>query len=141
MNKFFKISLALVLSSSSLFAQTKTDYKFAFGSGKKAKGYTKVLPSDAYSAAKGYGFDFDSKVVEGDRGGKDKVKGDLIKSDKPFYFSVAVPEGNYKITVTIGDSKESSESTVKAESRRLMLENVKTAAGKYVTKTFIVNVK
>jgi len=141
MNKFFKVSLAIVLSSSSLFGQTKTDYKFAFGSGKKNKAYTKVLPSDAYSKEKGYGFDFDSKVVEGDRGGKDKVKGDLIKSDKPFYFSVSVPEGNYKITVDLGDSKEAAESTVKAESRRLMLENVKTTAGKYITKTFIVNVK
>jgi lysophospholipase L1-like esterase len=141
MNTIYKITFALLLLTSSLFAQTKTDYNFAFGSGKKAKGYTKVLPSDAYSKEKGYGFDFDSKVVEGDRGGKDKVKGDLIKSDKPFYFSIAVPEGNYKITVTLGDSKEAAESTIKAESRRLMLENVKTEAGKYITKTFIVNVK
>ncbi|RYF11717.1 MAG: rhamnogalacturonan acetylesterase, partial [Flavobacteriales bacterium] len=91
LNNIFKITFALLLTSSSIFSQTKTDYKFAFGSGKKNKAYTRVLPSDAYSKEKGYGFDFDSKVVEGDRGGKDKVKGDLIKSDKPFYFSVAVP--------------------------------------------------
>lgn len=143
MRKFeiFKLTVAFLLCSGSLVAQNKTSYKFDFGSGKAAKGYTKVLPTDTYTKEKGYGFDFDSKVVAVDRGGKDLLKGDLVKSDSPFYFSVAVPEGNYKITVTLGDAKEAAESTVKAESRRLMLENIKTTAGKFVTKTFIVNVK
>jgi hypothetical protein len=139
--KFFTLIFTALVISGNLLAQNKTAYKFDFGSGKVAKGYTKVLPGDVYSAANGYGFDFDSKVIAIDRGGKDLLKDDLVKSDLPFYFSVAVPEGNYKITVTMGDAKEASLSTIKAESRRLMLENVKTDAGKYVTKTFIVNVK
>jgi lysophospholipase L1-like esterase len=137
----FKLTIALALISSAVFAQIKTDYKFDFGSGKAEKGYTKVLPNDTYTAAKGFGFDFDSKVIAVDNGGKDLLKGDLVKSDLPFYFSVNVPEGNYKITLTIGDAKEAAESTVKAESRRLMLENIKTKAGKFITKSFIVNVK
>lgn len=65
----------------------------------------------------------------------------MVKSSKPFYFSVSVPEGNYKIKVTLGDPKAEMLTTVKAESRRLMLENVKTTAGQSLTKTFIVNVK
>ena len=137
----FKFTLIITLISSAVFAQIKTDYKFDFGSGKAEKGFTKVLPNDAYTAAKGFGFDFDSKVIAVDHGGKDLLKGDLVKSDLPFYFSVNVPEGNYKITLTMGDAKEAAESTVKAESRRLMLENVKTTAGKFITKSFIVNVK
>lgn len=139
--KFFILIFTSLVISGNLFAQTKTTYKFDFGSGKAAKGYTEVLPNDVYSAAKGYGFDFDSKVIEVDNGGKDLLTNGLVKSDLPFYFSIAVPEGNYKITVTMGDAKAPSLSTIKAESRRLMLENVKTDAGKYSTKTFIVNVK
>jgi lysophospholipase L1-like esterase len=52
-----------------------------------------------------------------------------------------VPEGNYKVTVTFGDYKEPTATTVKAELRRLMLEKVETKAGEFITKSFIVNVR
>ena len=139
--KFIKPFVFLGLITSLAQAQEKNIYKFDFGSGKAAKGYTKVLPADVYSKEKGYGFDFDSKVEGVDYGGKNFLTSDLVKSDNPFYFSVAVPEGNYKIIVTLGDPKGPALSTVKAESRRLMLEGVKTTTGQSLTKTFIVNVK
>jgi len=60
----------------------------------------------------------------------------------PFYFSVAVPEeGNYRVTVTLGDRDAESVTTVKAELRRLMLEHVRVPAGKFETRSFIVNVR
>jgi lysophospholipase L1-like esterase len=116
-------------------------YKFDFGTEKVAKGYTAVSPEEIYSLEKGYGFDFGTVPKAIDRGGIDSLQGDFITSDKPFYFSVKLPEGNYKITVTFGDLNEKTTSTIKAESRRLMLENVKTDAGKFRTDTFIVNIK
>ncbi len=64
-----------------------------------------------------------------------------MTSDKPFLFSVKVPEGNYDVTVTLGDPEGESVTTVKAESRRLMLEKVETAKGDYATRTFVVNVR
>ncbi|QBQ38577.1 rhamnogalacturonan acetylesterase [Pseudoduganella plicata] len=60
---------------------------------------------------------------------------------KPFFFSVAVPEGNHAVTVRFGDALKPSTTTVKAELRRLMLENVPAAAGAMVTRTFIVNTR
>ena len=42
------------------------------------------------------------------------------------YFSVAVPDGNYKVTVTLGSKKRKAETVVRAESRRLMVEGVST---------------
>ena len=63
-------------------------------------------------------------------------------ANPPFYFSVRVPEeGNYKVTVQLGDPAAASVTTVKAELRRLMLERVRTAPGEYVTRSFIVNVR
>jgi len=53
-----------------------------------------------------------------------------------FLFSAAVPEGNYRVTVRIG-----GHATVKAESRRLMLRDVATKPGQYVTASFIANVR
>jgi lysophospholipase L1-like esterase len=63
-------------------------------------------------------------------------------AESPFYFSVKVPEeGNYKVTVTFGSATAPSVTTVKAELRRLMVEKVVTEAGKFETRSFIVNVR
>jgi lysophospholipase L1-like esterase len=110
----------------------KTMYRFEFGEGPAADGYTLVTPGTAYSAEKDYGFDFGSKVTAIGRG---------ITSNKPFYFSVALPEGNYNVTITFGDPNGESTNTVKAESRRLMLEKVQTERGKFETRTFTVNIR
>lgn len=60
----------------------------------------------------------------------------------PFYFSVRVPEeGNYRVTVTLGDPETASVTTVRAELRRLMIEKVATKPGQFETRTFIVNVR
>lgn len=60
-------------------------------------------------------------------------------SDKPFYFSVPVSDGNYKVTVTLGAKKRATQTVVRAESRRLMVENCVTKKGKFSTYSFIVN--
>ena len=107
-------------------AQTPaTTFKFDFSSEKPAPGYTEVLPATTYTDELGYGFEPGSSVTA-----------------PPFYFSVKVPEeGNYKVTVTFGDRQAESITTVKAELRRLMVEKVRTARGKFETRTFIVNVR
>jgi len=60
-------------------------------------------------------------------------------SDKPFYFSVPVKDGNYKVTVTLGAKKRDAQTVVRAESRRLMVENSTTPKGQFETYSFIVN--
>ena len=60
-------------------------------------------------------------------------------SEKPFYFSVPVEDGNYKVTVTLGNKKKAAQTVVRAESRRLMVENSVTKKGKFETYSFIVN--
>jgi lysophospholipase L1-like esterase len=59
----------------------------------------------------------------------------------PAAFARKLPEGNYRVTVTFGRDDAASETTVKAESRRLMLEHVRAGAGESVTRWFIVNVR
>ena len=43
--------------------------------------------------------------------------------------------------MTFGDKSDATTTTVKAELRRLMLEKVETAKGKFATESFIVNVR
>lgn len=116
------------------FAATpKTNFKFSFGSAAPADGVTQILPTTAYTKELGYGFESGTvPVAVGDH---------ALGANAPFYFSVAEPEGNYKVTVTFGSDQAASDNTVKAELRRLMLEKIHTAAGQSVTRSFIVNVR
>ena len=114
--------------------------KFDFGPGKVKDGYRQVLPTTLYTKETGYGFEPGAQLTCEDRGG-DALRGDFCTSAAPFYFSVALPEGNYDVTVTFGERSGESVNTVKAELRRLMLEEVRTARGRFETRTFTVNVR
>jgi lysophospholipase L1-like esterase len=56
-------------------------------------------------------------------------------------FAVAVPEGNHRVTLTFGGGARASRTSVKAEGRRLMLEDVQTRPRRSVERSFIVNVR
>jgi lysophospholipase L1-like esterase len=107
---------------------------FEFGTGKAGVGITVVAPETPYTRERGYGFEEGAASVRAEK--------DHVTSDGPFTFSVAVPEGNYRVTVVLGgDPRVESVTTVKAEVRRLMLERVRTAPGRTAKRTFTVNVR
>lgn len=101
-------------------------YKFDLTGAKTPKdGYTAISTSNVYSKDAGYGYDFT------------EIGG--TNPDKPFFFSVDVPDGNYKVTVTLGNDKDASNTTIKGEARRLYANNVETKKGENKEVTFIVN--
>lgn len=137
---FFATALQAFLTHA-LAADPAMALRFDFGAGAIASGFTPVTNSDVFSVERGFGFDDDAVVRFTSGSSPDALKGDACVSEKPFVFHVAVPEGNYLVTVTLGDASGDSATTIKAESRRLMIENVVTAGGKFETRTFIVNVR
>ena len=84
---------------------------------------TKEQP--VYNETTGYGYDI--------------LPSPTKKSTHPFYFSVKVPDGNYKVRVVLGSKKRAATTTVRAEARRLMVENAQTRKGKTATYEFVVN--
>jgi lysophospholipase L1-like esterase len=117
-------------------------FRFDFGPGPVGDAMTRVLPEMIYSDAVGFGFEPGGAIAGVDRGGDDPVTGDFCTAQKPFFFSVAVPEeGNYRVTVTLGDRQAEAVTTIKAELRRLMVEKVRTAPGEFRRVTFIVNTR
>ena len=60
-------------------------------------------------------------------------------STKPFSFSVAVPDGNYRVTLTLGNKKKAGQTVVRAESRRHFFDVITTKKGKFETVSFVVN--
>jgi lysophospholipase L1-like esterase len=80
-----------------------------------------------YSKEQGYGYDLSTASS--------------TDSPAPFYFSVAVPEGNYRVTLTFGSDKTASDNTVRAESRQLLIEKLTTPPGEFITRSVCVNVR
>ncbi len=113
-------------------ASAQTTFKFDFGGGKGVPGAISIVPTNFYSAAIGYGFEPGADVA---------VENQAITSTHPFYFSVKLPEGNYKVWVLLGDKTAESTTTVKAELRRLMLEKIHVAAGTNESRWFVVNLR
>jgi lysophospholipase L1-like esterase len=107
---------------------------FVFGNSSKNKKSTLINNALVYSDAAGYGFDLNSASNV-------KINSNTFSVSKPTYFSVAVPEGNYQIEITMGSSEKSSNVTIKAESRRLMLHELSIKKGEKITQTFNVNVR
>ncbi|MES2240982.1 MAG: rhamnogalacturonan acetylesterase [Bacteroidota bacterium] len=129
-------NILLPLLCVSLFAnaQKKESTKeFYFGNKVKVKSGIVVTNSNEYSDAIGYGFDLETapNVVLNDKS---------LTAEKSIYFSVKLPEGNYKVEVVLGGDKAAN-TTIKAESRRLMLAEVKTKANETLSQNFVVNVR
>lgn len=124
----------------SLPAQTRS-FKFDFGEGEPAAGYTKVTPLTRYSPATGFGLDGQAVVTAQRTGRKTDPGEDYLSAGTPFYFSVKLPEGNYNINVLLGDKKGGSCTTIKAECRRLMIEKLETKKGQLATARFTVHVR
>ncbi|MCS0583178.1 rhamnogalacturonan acetylesterase [Massilia pinisoli] len=122
MNTILRAVFCAACATSAHAADTR---QFAFGPGKPPAGYTAVTTDTVYTSTRGYGLE----------------PGTAPDGAHPWYFSVDLPEGNYTVTLALGDDAAPARTTVKAELRRLMLENVDTAKGQTVTKTFTVNVR
>ena len=151
----FAVGCGLALGAAALSAQPRpedkplppplpvhAEFKFDFGPGRAAAGYTPVQADEAYSIEKGYGFDLGPKPVGVDFGGDDPSRDGIVTtSEAPFFFSVKVPEGNYRVTVVLGDAKGESDTTIRTEAGHIMAVGIATAAGKFTTRTFYANVR
>jgi lysophospholipase L1-like esterase len=85
-----------------------------------------------YGAADDYGFDLRPSP---------RISNAGCSAGEPFYVSVTEPEGNYLVTVTLGNAHSAAMTAVKAEARRLMVMPIATMPGQYVTRRFVVNIR
>ncbi|MEC3874791.1 rhamnogalacturonan acetylesterase [Chryseobacterium salviniae] len=135
-----KLIYFLMLFIGSLMFSQQTAFKFDFGGNRVEKGFIPITSTSKFNKNIGYGFMDISDLQYIDNNGS-ALTGDFITSKKPFYFSVAIPEGNYDIILNLGNTKGVSQTTVRVENRRLMLNHMKTKQGEVVEKTITVHVK
>lgn len=99
---------------------------FRFDGSKPDAGEHPVAPEQQYTEQNGYGFDLHTRPTH---------------DNQPFYFSVRVPEGNYRVSVEFGHAQLPGNNTLRAELRRLYVKDLNTAAGEFIQRDFIVNVR
>jgi len=117
--------LLLCLSAGALAAHAQ---QFVCG---KAHSDSVPLTANSFYTASAPGFDLNTVPEIGDKS---------CSSDKPFFFSIALPEGSYRVTVAVGADQPTT-TTVWAEARRLMLEKVSVKANASATRTLDVNIR
>ncbi|MFT4061249.1 MAG: GDSL-type esterase/lipase family protein [Edaphocola sp.] len=135
------MAATLIMSAADAQSKETIKWNFDFGQGKAEKNYIKVSPGDIYTDGKGYGFEDTPTITENSRTGKKAMSDGYITSAKPFRFSAKVPEGNYDVTVTLGDDDDVSDAAIRVENRRMMINRVQTAKGEHKTVTFTVHVR
>jgi len=91
-----------------------------------------VLTPHSLYADGGAGFDLKTAPA--------RITGGTCSSDQPFYFSIAATDGNYQVVLELG-GPQASRTTVRAESRRLMVDKLVLKAGHTKHVIFNVNVR
>ncbi|MEZ0452475.1 rhamnogalacturonan acetylesterase [Sphingobacterium thalpophilum] len=136
MKRFILTVGLFIISRSVAISAEQILREFTFGEGKTGTS-TVLKKAMPYADSRGYGFEF---LTERNVSIDQKRK--RLFSEKPFYFSVKLPEGNYRITVSYrGLQNGIYHSTVRSESRRLQIENQQVLPQESLEKAFIVHVK
>lgn len=99
---------------------------FRFDASEPGAGEHQVGPDQQYTEQSGYGFDLHTHPTN---------------DNQPFYFSVRVPEGNYRVSVEFGHAQLPGNNTLRAELRRLYVKDLNTTAGEFIQRDFIVNIR
>ncbi|WP_028374543.1 rhamnogalacturonan acetylesterase [Leeuwenhoekiella sp. MAR_2009_132] len=122
--------ILLGLTVNLLSSQEQDTFHFNFATENESLGES-VTAIQPYSEGSGYGFDLGTAYrVQATENG--------FTSTAPVYFSVQVPEGTYKVTATV--SGLDTETTLKAESKRLFIPQHKITTTDEVSLSFNVSV-
>jgi len=125
-----RIFLAFVAVSITAHAQPPSVALMKYACGPASRMFATLSPTSRFTVGTA-GFDLMASP---------EITGKSCTSDQPFFFSLPISEGNYRITVVLG-GPQSSITTVRAEGRRLMLEKIPTQPNASVTRSFDTNVR
>ena len=106
--------------------------RFQFGSGPVQPGFQSVTAGDVYTSARGCGFEPGLEVKTAPGG---------VLGSPSLYFTTDLPEGNWRVQVTLRGAPGGGIAAVKAELRRLMLGPVQLAEDETLEQSFIVNTR
>jgi hypothetical protein len=133
----------ITLTPTATLTPSPTGYKYDFGttSSPLAAGYTRVTETTGYSAGS-FGWTDISGLESRDRSAvADELNRDFVlHSSAARTFKVDLPNGNYSVSVTMGDNDYVHDNMVVKANGTTVLPDVDNAAGAFTTNTFTVTV-
>ncbi|MEE2570594.1 SGNH/GDSL hydrolase family protein [Pseudarthrobacter sp. J64] len=112
-------------------------FRFDFGPGALADGYTRVDAGTAYSAATTFGFT-DTAVTAGvDRGTADALRSDFVQAQGTTFLA-DLPNGDYTVKVVAGDATEATNIAITAE-KMAKVQLTDKPAGQYLDMEFPIS--
>jgi lysophospholipase L1-like esterase len=134
----FRLKLRYVMLAAIGLSVTTASFasinQFEFGLMESTDDVTAINQALVYDTKRGFGFDFDTA-------NSSRFSQHGVVAEQTLYFSIRLPEGRYQIDLNIGSDLVDSVTTVKAESRRLMLNQVRMTKGQSQTQTIMVDVR
>ncbi|GAA0137430.1 hypothetical protein YSY43_42710 [Paenibacillus sp. YSY-4.3] len=127
----------------------KTSWKFDFGAGQPADGFTGVTAESVYSPAAGYGFEDTGRVYARDRSAAAAaVPGDARAALYHRFcipmgatFAANVPDGVYLVSILAGDALAETHTMLKVAGSKRVLPPISAAAGQFIEEKFAVPVR
>jgi len=114
------------------------NFDFGTASSPVASGYTRVSQATLYSASLGFGWS--SSLGGRDRGAPDALRRDLCQSGWDRTFSVDLANGEYGVTVIIGDNSYAHDNIDVLAEGSVKVNDLDVAAGSFAERTFTVSV-
>lgn len=146
MGKHLVVSGIILFIFSTLFITTNIEAvssrQFDFGTKNSpvAAGYIKVTSLTLYTKDNGFGWLALEGLHDFDRGKPDDLLRDFVYSGFDKTFAVSLPDGIYKVKVSIGDNKTSHDGiSITAENVRVV-RYLTVSGGRFEDKTFLVEV-
>ena len=133
--KQFKYFLFFIVIGPISFGQNhqdSTSWTFYFGSSRTDKANAVTYAKPWQQATYGFDFQTDTCVV---------MEKKNMFANSPVYFSKVLPAGTYLVEVKLGSKNRSTINTVKAESKRLMINQLKLNKDEYTTVRFLVELQ
>ncbi len=127
----------------------RTSWKFDFGPGEPAEGYTGVTAECGYNPALGYGFEDVSRVYARDRNKSGRAGSGDVKAALYHRFCIPmgatfaanVPDGIYMVNILLGDTLAETHTLLKAGGSKRVLPPIRSAPGQFMEEKFAVPVR
>jgi len=119
-----------------------TEGSFDFGSSGSPveTDYTQVTPSTQYTALQGYGWTATGGLMSRDRTTPDDLRCDFVFSSTDHTFSVDLANGDYEVTIIVGDQNYGHDLIDVYAEDTLKINDLITTAGTFQEQTFWVTI-
>ncbi len=123
-----------------VIAPSQLSFDFGTSGSPVESGYTQVTESTLYSSGLGYGWSVTSGLASRDRGAPDDLRRDLIQGMTEHTFSVDLANGDYGVTVTIGDQIYTQDNTDVYAEDILKIDDLTVTAGTFQEISFYTTI-